>query len=194
MADCKKRRAMWGKLRPIMRSPVTFRYEMKAQTPAAWWTYPFPHLHLHCHRFPTDKIFKGRELGVSAILVRPRVDSNLLSEQRFWEYDVSVAPGCLPSCTVTRNLGMKWTCSAPNWNVLTWILEAMVYASVTGCGVGLFLFSQILLHPSFVFQHSWRVPKKVWQSPEFIERAGASELPANTWDVQSWSPKMGSTA
>lgn len=103
--------------------PSNMRLKPKLQLPR--WICPSPHLHLQCHHSPTDKIVKGRELGVSVILVRARVDSSLLSEQSFWEYDASVAPGCLSSHTVTSNLGMTWTCDSLSWKALAWILEAM---------------------------------------------------------------------
>lgn len=80
MANCAKNA---GKLRPIVRTPVTFKYELKVQIPADSVKQPPHYLYFHCHHSPTDKIFKGRELRNPITLVRPRVDSNLVSEQCF---------------------------------------------------------------------------------------------------------------
>lgn len=61
------------------------RWKLKLQPPMWICVSLCPHLHLHCHYSLTDKIFKERELGVSVTLVRPRLDSNLLSKQCLWE-------------------------------------------------------------------------------------------------------------
>lgn len=105
--------AEWGKLRPILRTPVIFKYEMKAQTPGSYvnLSLSLPNLHLHCHHSLTDNIFKERDLWVSVTLVRPRVDSNLLSEQCFWEVWCLFCSRLPPSLYSHRNLGMRWTCS-----------------------------------------------------------------------------------
>ena len=71
------------KLRPIVRVQVAFKYELKAQIPAANVKLSPHNFHFQCHYSPTAKIFKGREQRNPVTLVRPRVDSNLLSEQCF---------------------------------------------------------------------------------------------------------------
>lgn len=76
------------------------------------WICPPTHPYLHCYHSPTD--IKGTELGVSVTLMRPKVDSHLRLNTASERYNVSVAPGCLPPCTVTRNLGMGWTCRLPS--------------------------------------------------------------------------------
>ena len=72
-----------GKLRPIVRVQVTFKYELEAQIPAANVKLSPYNFHFQYHHSPTAKIFKGGEQRNPITLVRPRVDSNLLSEQCF---------------------------------------------------------------------------------------------------------------
>ena len=112
------------KLRPIVRVQVAFKYELKAQIPAANVKLSPHNFHFQCHHSPTAKIFKGREQRNPVTLVRPRVDSNLLSEQCFWEIWPLFCCRLPPSLYSHQNPGSKMSCILPSWSVFTWILEA----------------------------------------------------------------------
>ena len=113
-----------GKLRPIVRVQVTFKYELKAQIPAANVTLSPHNFHIQYHHSPTAKIFKGREQRNLVTLVTPRVNSNLLSGQCLWEIWPLSCCRLPPSLYSHQQPGNKMSYILPSWNVFTWILEA----------------------------------------------------------------------
>lgn len=125
--------------------PSNMRLKPKLQLPR--WICPSPHL--HCHHSPTDKIFQGISRGFSHT---GKTKSGFQSA--FWTVVLRV--WCLScSYTVTRKLGMTWTCGSPSWNALTWILEAMglckynsmwsgAFSTFSDCSPSMFCFPAFL--------------------------------------------------
>lgn len=185
-------RIIVGLVRPFVRYLVTFINGIKAQTAVTYLNLTsYPPLPPLSHR----KDIQRERAGEGLSQVRPRVDSDPLSAQWFWEVWHLSCPRLPPSVgTATRKLGMDWTCSMPSWNVFAWILGPWVYASVKRMLSGGFLALSDPSASKFYFPAFLESIKKVWVNPEFIERAGAVEMLAKNWNVQVWWPNMGSTA
>lgn len=66
-----KTQAVWGKLRPVLRSPVMFKYEIKARTPAAYVNMsPYP---LLPPLLPFPRRYQRERAGGSVTLMKAEV-------------------------------------------------------------------------------------------------------------------------
>lgn len=175
-----------------MRCPVTFKYGIKAQTAATYLNLPsYPPLPPLSHRKDIQRERTGKGLSQQ---VRPRVGSDPLSEQWFWEVWHLTCPRVPPSVgTATGNLGKGWAQSA-KLEYLPLNFGTMGLCKWNRMLSGAFLDLSDPFASKFYFLAVLESIKKVWVIPEFTERAAAVKMLAKNWDVQGWWPKMGSTA